>query len=136
MNRATFNGRAATLSLLALICLCVLQEMWLAPLRPGGSWLVLKALPLVLAARGVLRHDNYTMQWSSMLVLLYFTEGVVRATSDRNPLAVQLSWGEVVLALLFFFFTLSYLRPLKQEARRAAKTAAQAAEPNEPASTP
>ena len=35
-------------SLLALIALCLAWELVLAPLRPGGSWLALKALPLCI----------------------------------------------------------------------------------------
>jgi hypothetical protein len=59
-----------------------------APLHPGGSLLALKALPLLLPLRGVIKRDLYTLQWSSMVILIYFTEGVVRAWSDRaEPLA-------------------------------------------------
>ncbi|MDR1463068.1 MAG: DUF2069 domain-containing protein, partial [Azoarcus sp.] len=58
--------------LLALIVLCVLWEGWLAPLRPGGSWMTLKALPLLCAVPGVLRGRRYTSQWLSMVSLLYF----------------------------------------------------------------
>ena len=65
----------AVASLIALIALCVAWEMVLAPLRPGGSWLVLKVIPLLLPLRGVLKRDIYTLQWSSMLILLYFAEG-------------------------------------------------------------
>ena len=119
MNRQL--GRGAGVALIALIILCVLQECWLAPLRPGGSWLVLKIIPLLLMLRGILRLDNFTMQWSSMLILLYFTEGIVRATSDRPGLSVPLSWLEVVLCGLFFYCTLSYLRPIKKAARAARK---------------
>lgn len=117
-------ARGATLALLALIMLCVLEEMWLAPLRPHGSWLVLKIVPLLFALRGVSKKDNYTMQWSSMLILLYFTEGIVRATSDRSAMAVQLSWLEVLLCLIFFYCTLSYLRPIKKAAKALQKAAA------------
>lgn len=107
-------------SLIALLLLCVGWEWFLAPLRPGGSWLVLKCLPLLLPLRGVLRRDRYTMQWSSMLILLYFTEGVVRATSDRQPSATY-AWIEVALVLLFFISTILYLRPFKQRARAGAR---------------
>ena len=69
--------RIAALSLVLLIALCVAWELWLAPLRPGGSWLVLKVIPLLLPLRGVLKGDNYTMQWSTLLIWLYFTEGAV-----------------------------------------------------------
>ncbi|MGZ5859133.1 MAG: DUF2069 domain-containing protein, partial [Burkholderiaceae bacterium] len=66
-------------SLLALIALCVAWELVLAPLRPGGSWMVLKVLPLLVPLRGVLKRDVYTLQWTSMLILIYFAEGIVRA---------------------------------------------------------
>ncbi len=121
MNKSTFYSRGATLSLIALILLGVVEEMWLAPLRPGGSWLVLKVVPLLFSLRGVVKKDNYTMQWSSMLILIYFTEGVVRATSDKLTLSAQLGWVEVALSILFFYFSLSYLRPLKKAAKAASK---------------
>lgn len=119
MKRVLLPARLAGLFMLALIMLCVAQELWLAPLHPGGSWLVLKVIPLLLALSGVLRRDNYTLQWSSMMILLYFTEGVVRATAERNTVVVALSWIEVVLALLFFVCALVWLRPIKQAARAA-----------------
>jgi uncharacterized membrane protein len=121
MNKSKVYAHGATISLIALIALCILEEMWLTPLRPGGSWLVLKVVPLLFSLRGVIKQDNYTMQWSSMLILLYFTEGIVRATSDKAVLSSQLSWLEVILCLVFFYCTLSYLRPLKKAAKAAAK---------------
>ncbi len=105
-------------SLIALIVLCIAWEWFLAPLRPGGSWLVIKFLPLLLPLRGVLTRNRYTMQWSSMLILLFFTEGIVRATSDRAP-SSTLAWIEVALTLLYFFGTILYLRPYKRRARAA-----------------
>lgn len=110
-------------SLLALIALCVAWELALAPLRPGGSWLVLKVLPLLLPLRGVLKRDLYTMQWSSMLILLYLTEGVVRATSDRTALSATLGWIETALACIYFFCTILYLKPYKQAAKKLARQA-------------
>ncbi|MFI4940339.1 MAG: DUF2069 domain-containing protein [Burkholderiales bacterium] len=112
----------AVISLLALIALCVAWELRLAPLRPGGSWMVLKVLPLLLPLIGILKRDVYTMQWSSMLILLYFTEGVVRASSDKG-LSATLAWSEVGLTCLFFFCLLSYLRPYKRAARKLARQA-------------
>ena len=89
--------RVAALSLVLLIALCVAWELWLAPVRPGGSWLVLKVIPLLLPLRGVLKSDNYTMQWSTLLIWLYFTEGAVRATSDHG-LSAELGAAEVALS--------------------------------------
>ena len=112
----------AVISLLALIVLCVAWELVLAPLRPGGSWLVLKVLPLLLPLVGVLKRDVYTMQWSSMLILIYFTEGIVRATSDKG-LSATLGGVEVGLVCIFFFCILFYLRPYKQASRKLAQQA-------------
>jgi uncharacterized membrane protein len=110
----------ACISLAALIALCVAWELVLAPLRPGGSWLVLKVVPLLLPLRGVLLRDNYTLQWSSMLILLYFMEGLVRATSESG-LSATLGWIEVALTVIYFFCTILYLRPLKQAAKKLAR---------------
>jgi uncharacterized membrane protein len=46
----------AVASLLGLIVLALAWELWLAPLRPGGSWLALKALPLCIPLAGLLKH--------------------------------------------------------------------------------
>ncbi|HEX2531962.1 MAG TPA: DUF2069 domain-containing protein [Burkholderiaceae bacterium] len=121
---------ASVASLAALIVLCVAWELWLAPLRPGGSWMALKALPLLVPLRGVLKRDLYIMQWSSMLILLYFIEGIVRATSvvgiDRG-LSSTLAWVEVGLVTVFFFSTIFYLHPYKQAAKKLAQQAIQKA---------
>ena len=106
-------------SLVALIVLCAAWELWLAPVRPGGSWLALKALLLACPLPGVLRRNRYTMQWASMFILLFFTEGIVRATSDVG-LSRSLAWGEVVLSVVFFSATILYLRPFKRAAKARA----------------
>jgi uncharacterized membrane protein len=103
-------------SLIALIALCLAWEAWLAPLRPGGSALMLKVLPLLAPLFGVLRGRRYTYQWSSMLIWFYFTEGVVRAWSDKG-LSAQLAWGEVALSLAFFVSASLYARLFHTQAR-------------------
>lgn len=110
---------SAVFSLLALIALCIAWETVLAPLRPGGSWLALKVIPLLFPLRGILKRDVYTLQWSSMLILLYFAEGVVRALTDGG-LSSQLGWLETALVSLFFISTLLYLRPYKQASKKLA----------------
>jgi len=124
MNNSTqkFCYYGAVISLVALIALCVAWELVLAPLRPGGSWLVLKVLPLLVPLRGILKRDVYTMQWSSMLILLYFAEGLVRATSDTGP-SVVLGWIETGLVSIFFACVILYLSPYKKAAKRLAKQA-------------
>lgn len=116
----------AIASIVALIVLAVAWEMWLAPLRPGGSWLVLKALPLLIPLRGIIKRDVYTLQWSSMLILLYFAEGIVRATTEAGLSAI-LGWAEVVLTIVFFVSALCYLRPYKKASKQLAKQAIQKA---------
>lgn len=108
---------AASVSLFALIVLCVTWETVVAPLRPGGSWMLLKALPLVLPLRGIVRGNLYTYQWASMLSLLYLMEGVVRAMSDPAPLSALMAWGEILLSTLFFVSAIFYVRPAKRAAR-------------------
>jgi uncharacterized membrane protein len=107
---------ASSVSLIALIALCLAWEAWLAPLRPGGSALMLKVLPLLAPLFGVLRGRRYTYQWSSMLIWFYFTEGVVRAWSDKG-LSAQLAWGEVALSLAFFVSASLYARLFHTQAR-------------------
>lgn len=96
-------------SLVGLLLLCLAWELWLAPLRPGGSFLALKAAPLALAIPGVLNGRRYTYQWSSMLVLAYFAEGVMRAWSERG-LAQALAGAEIALSLAFFAAAVAYAR--------------------------
>ena len=72
-------------SLLGMIVLGLAWELWLAPLRPGGSLLVLKLLPLCIPLAGILKNKMYTYRWVSLMVWLYFTEGAVRAYSDKAP---------------------------------------------------
>ena len=72
-------------SLLGMIVLGLAWELWLAPLRPGGSLLVLKVLPLCIPLAGILKNKMYTYRWVSLMVWLYFTEGAVRAYSDKPP---------------------------------------------------
>ena len=99
----------ASASLIALVFLCVAWELWMAPMRPGGSALVLKALPLLLPLFGVLRGKRYTYQWSSMLIFAYFTEGVVRAWSEHGASQAS-AITEIVLSLVFFTAAVCYTR--------------------------
>jgi len=99
----------ASVSLVALLLLCLAWELWLAPLRPGGSLAALKAAPLALPLAGILAGRRHTFQWSSMLILAYFAEGVMRAWSERGA-SQALAAGEIALSLVFFAATVSYAR--------------------------
>ena len=100
---------AASGSLVGLLVLCLAWELWLAPLRPGGSLLALKALPLSLPIPGVLNGRRYTYQWSLMLILAYFAEGVARAWSERGA-SQWLAAAEIALSLVFFAAAVAYAR--------------------------
>lgn len=103
MNPSTVEATRwlAVGSLLALIVLGLAWELWLAPLRPGGSWLAIKVLPLTLPLAGLLKNRMYTYRWLSLLVWIYFTEGAVRAASDTG-LSAWLASVEVLLCVLLF----------------------------------
>lgn len=88
-------------SLMGLIVMGVGWELWWAPLRPGGSWLVLKVLPLCFPLAGLLKNRMYTYRWVSLMVWLYFTEGVVRAYSDRAP-GNYYAMAEIALCVVLF----------------------------------
>ena len=96
-------------SLVALLALCLLWELWLAPLRPGGSLLALKAAPLVLPLAGIYAGRRYTYQWSSLLVLAYFAEGVVRAWSESG-ISQVLAVAEIALSVVCFSSFVAYAR--------------------------
>ena len=105
----------ASASLAALIVLCLAWELWLAPLRPGGSLLALKAAPLALPLGGILSGRRYTYQWASLLILAYFAEGVVRAWSERGP-GQACAVLEALLSLAFFAAVVAYARRTRARA--------------------
>jgi uncharacterized membrane protein len=96
-------------SLLGLILLGMAWELWLAPIRPGGSWLALKVLPLCIPLAGLLKNRMYTYRWVSLLVWLYFTEGVVRAWGDPAP-SSWLALVQTVLCVLLFVACAMHVR--------------------------
>ena len=101
--------RLAACALAALIVLALAWELWLAPLRAGGSLIALKALPLVLPMRGILEGRRYTYQWSSLLILAYFAEGITRSWSEGGT-GHYLAVLETVLSSVFFAAAVSYAR--------------------------
>ena len=98
---------AAVGGVLALIVLGLAWELWLAP--TGHRTLAWKVLPLALPLGGLMRLRLYTYRWLSLLVWLYFAEGVVRATSDRGA-SVPLAIAEAVLALAVFAACAAHVR--------------------------
>ncbi len=101
LAHVTWTRRIAVTSLTGLIVLGLAWELWLAPVRPGGTLLALKVLPLCFPITGLLKNRMYTYRWLSLLIWLYFTEGVVRAWGDTAP-SNYLALIEVVLCLALF----------------------------------
>ena len=118
----------AVVSLLALIVLCLAWELVLAPVRPGGSWLALKALPLCIPLAGLLKNRMYTYRWLSLMVWLYVMEGAVRAWSDRPP-SNWLALLEVLLCIVLFTACSLHVRLRLRAAREAAQAATPAVGP-------
>jgi uncharacterized membrane protein len=102
-----------------LIVLGLAWELWLAPIRPGGSLLALKVLPLCVPLAGLLKNRMYTYRWVSLMIWLYFTEGVVRAWSDKPP-SNYLAMLEVLLCLLLFIACAAHVRLRLKSAKLAA----------------
>ncbi|WP_439588395.1 DUF2069 domain-containing protein [Hydrogenophaga sp.] len=119
-------------SLLGLIVLGLAWELWLAPLREGGSWWALKVLPLTVPLAGLLKNRMYTYRWVSLLVWLYFTEGAVRATSESG-LSALLALGQVLLCVVLFMACALHVRMRLRAAGKEA-VAADVASANAPSS--
>ena len=113
----------ATAAFIDLFILCVCWEWFISPLRPNGSWLILKGVPLLFAIPGIWKGKVYTMQWGSMLILLYTTEGLVRILETGTNFWLALL--EVILSTVGFVCLLMYLKPIKKEAKALKKAAAE-----------
>ncbi|HUQ28689.1 MAG TPA: DUF2069 domain-containing protein [Usitatibacter sp.] len=100
---------AACASLVGLIFLCLAWELFLAPLKPGGSWLALKAVPLLAPLFGILRGRRYTFQWTTLFIWLYAAEGATRIYTDSG-LAAGLAALELALSLAYFAAAVTYLK--------------------------
>lgn len=123
-----FTRWMAVASALSLIALGVAWELVLAPIRPGGSWLALKVLPLCVPLAGLLKNRMYTYRWVSLVIWLYFIEGVVRAWSDKAP-GNWLAGLEIVLCLVLFVACTLHVRLRQRNARLMSPASAEAVAP-------
>lgn len=110
-------------SLVGLILAGLAWELWIAPLREGGSWWALKVLPLALPLAGLLKNRMYTYRWVSLLVWLYFTEGVVRATSGEAMASVVMALLQTLLCISLFVACALHVRIRLRAAGREAVAA-------------
>lgn len=121
--------RLAVASLVGLIVVGLAWELWLAPLREGGSWWAIKVLPLAVPLAGLLKNRMYTYRWVSLLVWLYFTEGVVRATSGESAMSVTMAVLQTLLCVSLFVACALHVR-LRLRAAGADAVAADVAAAN------
>jgi uncharacterized membrane protein len=107
--------KSAFISSVLLCLLCIAWEWFLAPLRPHGSFMVLNCLPIVFLLPGLYRGANYQLQALSMVILLYYLEGISRLfEKGLNPWLASI---ELFLCSVIFFAVLKYLGPIKKAAR-------------------
>jgi uncharacterized membrane protein len=119
----------AVVCLVGLIVLGLGWELWWAPLRPQGSWLAFKVLPLCVPLAGLLKRRMYTYRWLSLMVWIYFTEGVVRAWGDAAPsryfgmIEVALCTGLFVACALHVRMRLAHAKKQAHDGRLASDDA-------------
>ena len=85
---------------------------------------MLKAIPLLFAIPGLWRGNVYTMQWASMLILLYITEGLVRIL--ETGVNFWMAALETAIGTVGFVCLLMFLKPIKARAKAAKKEQAAA----------
>lgn len=112
----TGAARIAGLGLVAQTLLCLLWELLLAPIRPGGSWLALKALPLAVLVPSALRGTRRALQWLSLVLPFYVAEGVVRGITESGRHAL-VAWAAAILASATFVALLASLRAARRDGR-------------------
>lgn len=123
-HRRGVHGLACAL-LIVLIVFMLARELYIAPLRPGGSMLALKVLPFVAALPGILRRRLYTFQWTALLVLVYIALGVVSGMSDADARSRWSGWIEALIATGYFVAALAYVRPYKRAHKARLRASAQ-----------
>lgn len=110
-------ARLAVGALFALGLLTLLWELALAPLRPGGSWLVLKCVPLFALFPGVAQGQRRARQWLALVLPFYAAEGLVRAMTETGRHAVVAGLACVV-AIAGFGALLAWFRAERRRALR------------------
>lgn len=108
--------RLAVAAVTALLMLEILWELWLAPVKPGGSWLALKALPLALVWPSLARGAVRARQGMTLLLMPYLAEGVVRGVSESGRHAL-VAWTAALIAAIAFIALLVPFRNAKRAKR-------------------
>lgn len=113
MLTETAAARLAIAGVIALALLAFAWEMVLAPLRPGGSWLALKALPLAVLVPAASKGNLRALQWLSLLLPFYLAEGVVRGFTESGRHAL-VAWTAAAAATISFVALLAWLRAMRR----------------------
>jgi uncharacterized membrane protein len=108
--------RRAAVAIAALALLQLLWELRLAPLRPEGSWLALKAVPLALLWPALARGSSKAAQGMLLLLLPYFAEGVVRGMTETGRHAI-VAWTAATLSVVAFTALLLHFRAARHRQR-------------------
>ena len=109
-------AKICTLTVIALIMVCAAWETIGAPIHPlseGYSWLALKGVLLLPLIPRLWRVERRAFQILSLLILLYFTEGCVRAFADIQFTSRAYAWAEIVLSLIVFVWANKVARALR-----------------------
>tara|TARA_S200000501_G_C20340500_1_gene533041 strand:+ start:107 stop:505 length:399 start_codon:yes stop_codon:yes gene_type:complete len=120
MNDSKFQDilhKISIFSILSLFLTCITWEFLLAYFNSKSPWLIIKSIPIIFPILSTLKKNIYNLQLSSMFILLYFTEGVVRAWSETGY-SLSFAILEIFFTILFFLSSIFYLRPFKREAKR------------------
>jgi len=104
----------AACSLISLIILNITWELFFNPLEKEGSWMVIKAIVLLLPLQGILKKNLYTYQWASMLILIFFTEGTVRLYSEIGA-SRYFAFFQTFLSIVFFLSTIFFCKKMNSK---------------------
>ena len=104
----TFCQYSCTILLILFIIFLILWESVLAPIRPGGSTLVLKAIPLCFPFLGILKGVRRSFQKLSLILQFYFLEAFVRVF-DAFPVNL-FAFIEFLLSLILFILLILFLK--------------------------
>ena len=112
-----------TLAAAALMVFGLAWELFLDPLRPGGSWLALKVLPLALALRSLYGGRIYTYKWMSLVIWIYVGEALVRI-AGLTPSERLLAWNSLALSIALAILILAGARAQIRDHKKIAAESA------------
>ncbi len=109
-----FSHVSAIFFTCTLIILGGAWERYLAPLKPGGSLLSLKILPLLPLLWGMLKARRRAFQWMVLLIWFYMIEGITRGWTEQG-MARALAFSEIMLSLAIFGASTLWIRSQKSD---------------------